>query len=88
VFIKTRYHNEFFTADEVLKANMNLEKVQQELAAKMEKYDAIQNEVILTINVSYGSVSCNSKVLNPIVRSTRCKRQPNINQLPSLNLNM
>ena len=34
-----------FAADEVLKANMDLEKVQQELAAKVEKHDAIQNEV-------------------------------------------
>ena len=33
------------SADEVLKANMDLEKLQQELAARVEKHDAIQNEV-------------------------------------------
>ena len=41
-----RKFNFLFAADEVLKANMDLEKVQQELAAKVEKHDAIQNEVI------------------------------------------
>ena len=40
-----------FAADEILKANMNLEKVQQELAAKMEKHNAIQTEVILTLEM-------------------------------------
>ncbi|KAL5253893.1 hypothetical protein ACHWQZ_G013602 [Mnemiopsis leidyi] len=44
--IKYRYETQLANkADEVLKANMDLEKLQQELAARVEKHDAIQNEV-------------------------------------------